>query len=433
MKMKKLEFKFEVKSLKKDGDSNDCIIEGYANTNDKDRVGDVVLPTAFKQSLPMYLRNPVMLENHDWGKVAGKVTSAEIDDKGLHITARVSDSRPDLQILVREGCLSTFSIGYNELDADMDEATQTKVIKNLELLEISIVSVPANPEAIFAVQGSSNTPATDTTPSDDESDDEAEPKSAKPGSVKSAQDLRDLITAVKGVVSELDNETVLAVLDYFEKENTMTTKEMIALLNSKGAKITDPAVAKAAADKAAAEAKKKADAKAKKKASEDAGDAAASGGSAAPAEEAPASEEAPDSAADKEVLAKLDVLAQAISQIMEALKKIKPASSDDDATGDDDSDSAEASDGDEAKGEDAGEEKPAEPAADGDKPAPKCKCGGKMEDKDDEMMKCSKCGKEQKKPAAAAPADDADEQEKILAEIASLEQELADLDNSETA
>src|SRR3990170_2044149 len=85
-------FDFIIKMLVAKDASGEVVIEGYANTATKDRVGDVVLPKAFEKSLPTYLKNPVLLENHDWEKVAGRVISAQITDKGLYIKARISDT-----------------------------------------------------------------------------------------------------------------------------------------------------------------------------------------------------------------------------------------------------------------------------------------------------------------------------------------------------
>lgn len=132
---------------------NTIFIEGYANTVDKDRVGDVVLPDAFTKTLPTYMDNPVLLFQHDWDKVIGTVTSAEVTDKGLYIRAKVSAAKDveDVRTKILEGSLRTFSIGYNEVDAVFDERTKTNVIKELELLEISVVTIPANANAKFGV------------------------------------------------------------------------------------------------------------------------------------------------------------------------------------------------------------------------------------------------------------------------------------------
>lgn len=141
---------FDTKSIQKSADGA-LIIEGYANTVDKDRVSDVVLPEAFAETLPRYMENPVLLFQHNWDIVIGKILSATIDEKGLKIKAYISQAADcdDIRTKVKERILRTFSIGYNELDADFNEATKTNVIKKLELLEISIVTIPANTMATF--------------------------------------------------------------------------------------------------------------------------------------------------------------------------------------------------------------------------------------------------------------------------------------------
>jgi HK97 family phage prohead protease len=141
---------FDKKHITKSVDGG-LYIEGYANTIDKDRVGDVVLPTAFEKSLPNYLKNPVLLYQHSWDNVIGKVIDAKVTDNGLWVKAYVSSSKDceDIRTKIKEGILKTFSIGYDEKEAERDELTKTNYVKDIELLEISIVSIPANPNAIF--------------------------------------------------------------------------------------------------------------------------------------------------------------------------------------------------------------------------------------------------------------------------------------------
>jgi HK97 family phage prohead protease len=214
---------FKMTSIVTKDVSGECIIEGYANTSTKDRVGDVVLPSAFEKTLKTYLSNPVMLLNHDWNDVIGRCISAEITDKGLFIRARISDTRMDIKTLIAEKCYSTMSIGYNELDADYDESTKTKYIKELELLEISVVSVPANTEAMFT----QITEKTDTEETEKKTDEEK--KAKKAGALKS------FISEVKTVIGKgFDDEALYAVIEYFNsQEETMTKDELIKLLNTK--------------------------------------------------------------------------------------------------------------------------------------------------------------------------------------------------------
>lgn len=195
-KAKRLDFELTQAVLTKSATSGtDCVIEGYANTMSKDRVGDVVYPKAFEKTLPTYLKNPVLLANHDWNDPVGVVQHAEITDKGLFIRARVSDTREDIKTLIREKCLRTFSIGYNELDADYDEETKTKYVKELELLEISIVTVPANTEASFTmIEEKKEEPKT-----------EAKPEEGKEAKVE-RQEGESLADCVSRAIPKLINE-----------------------------------------------------------------------------------------------------------------------------------------------------------------------------------------------------------------------------------
>lgn len=144
---------WDIKQVNKDA-SGKIVIKGYANTVDKDRVGDVVLPKAFEKTLKEYLDNPVILYQHNWDLVIGKCVKAEITDTGLYIEAEISQAKDveDVRTKIAEGSLKTFSIGYNELDADYDEANSCNVVKELELMEISVVTIPCNPKAKFTAE-----------------------------------------------------------------------------------------------------------------------------------------------------------------------------------------------------------------------------------------------------------------------------------------
>lgn len=141
---------WDTKSITKDA-SGKMVIKGYANTNDKDRVGDVVLPSAFTKSLAEYMENPVILFQHNWDKVIGKCIKSEVTEDGLYVECEISAAKDveDVKTKIAEGTLKTFSIGYNEIDADYDEASGCNIVKDLELLEISVVTIPANPKAKF--------------------------------------------------------------------------------------------------------------------------------------------------------------------------------------------------------------------------------------------------------------------------------------------
>lgn len=134
------------------GDSIDSIfIEGYANTTSVDRSGDVIPKTAWEKGLENYLKNPIILAYHDHDEPIGRMESHEITDRGLFIKARISAAAEDVFNLIKDGVLTAFSVGFIIKDATYDAVTDLFIIKDLELLEISVVSVPANQDSTFSL------------------------------------------------------------------------------------------------------------------------------------------------------------------------------------------------------------------------------------------------------------------------------------------
>ena len=132
-------------------------ISGYASTNDKDRAGDVILPTAWKSGIGNYLKNPILLFNHNYDRPIGKATNIHFDDKGLQIDGEIIEA--EAANLIKNDVLKAFSVGFMVKDADYDSKTDIFVIKEAELYEISVVSVPCNQDAVFSVSKSFETPS----------------------------------------------------------------------------------------------------------------------------------------------------------------------------------------------------------------------------------------------------------------------------------
>jgi HK97 family phage prohead protease len=127
-------------------------IAGYASTNSIDRSSDKILSTAWtKGGLKNFQNNPILLFNHNYDKPIGRVVEVDTDSKGLRIKGVISKSAGDVYNLVKEGVLSTFSVGFMIKDADYDKSADGLIIKDAELLEVSVVSVPCNQDATFSV------------------------------------------------------------------------------------------------------------------------------------------------------------------------------------------------------------------------------------------------------------------------------------------
>jgi HK97 family phage prohead protease/HK97 family phage major capsid protein len=140
------------KDLPTAGEVIDSIfIEGYANTTSVDRSGDVIPKTAWETGMANYLKNPIILSQHDYDEPIGKMVDYKIDSKGLWVKARISAAAEDTFNLIKDGILSTFSVGFLIKDATYDAVTDLFVIKELELLEISVVSIPCNQDSTFSL------------------------------------------------------------------------------------------------------------------------------------------------------------------------------------------------------------------------------------------------------------------------------------------
>jgi HK97 family phage prohead protease len=161
--MKYNHFQMEVKEVSQN-DGGDVVIEGFASTPDLDRYRDIVEPKAFEEAIEMYMKNPVILYQHDGNKPVGVATAAKITGKGFWIRASIKDEDTKTKIL--DGRMRALSIGYIALDSALEhedgtpfnaekdsywDATLVRVIKKLDLVEISIVSTPANGNALFSI------------------------------------------------------------------------------------------------------------------------------------------------------------------------------------------------------------------------------------------------------------------------------------------
>ena len=127
-------------------------IKGSASTNGLDRAGDIIETEAWmKGGLENFKGNPIILFNHDYNKPIGRATGLEVTDKGLDITAKISKAAGNITQLVKDGVLGAFSVGFRCKDSEYMTETDGYKIKDAELFEVSVVSVPCNQGATFGL------------------------------------------------------------------------------------------------------------------------------------------------------------------------------------------------------------------------------------------------------------------------------------------
>jgi HK97 family phage prohead protease len=124
-------------------DREQRMVYGYASTEARDSQGEIVTRAAIEAALPAYMEFANIREMHQLSAV-GVVKSADLDDKGLRLSAKVVDD--DAWAKVKEGVYKGLSIGGRVTKRD---AVNKAVITGVNLTEISLVDRPANPEALI--------------------------------------------------------------------------------------------------------------------------------------------------------------------------------------------------------------------------------------------------------------------------------------------
>lgn len=124
--------------------------EGYASLfGIPDGAGDVVAPGAFARSLrtrpPARVR---MLYQHFAHEPIGVWQAIREDGRGLYVRGQlVTDTQRGAEVaaLLRDGALNGLSIGFRTRRAARDAATGNRILLEVELWEISVVTFPLLP------------------------------------------------------------------------------------------------------------------------------------------------------------------------------------------------------------------------------------------------------------------------------------------------
>lgn len=146
---------FETKSFSKGKKS--LRISGYANTITKDRSGDIVTAEAWAKGVENFRKNPVMLYQHKHDQPIGRFDKITVDKKGIYVEGSVSEAAEKthgIHTLIKDGALKSFSVGFRVKDAKFNRTDESMIITDVELLEISVVSVPCNQDSLFSIKKS---------------------------------------------------------------------------------------------------------------------------------------------------------------------------------------------------------------------------------------------------------------------------------------
>jgi len=144
------------KSAKKDSRR----IVGVASTDSLDRQQQVVDLQSLADAAKLYMRNPIVFHMHNWNAPIGHTVAFTVAKSQLVVEVEIGKgflvpvgmtTMPvdDIWAQIEQGLLRAFSIGFN---ADLiSRENEPDRLTNIDLFEISVVSIPANAEAVFGV------------------------------------------------------------------------------------------------------------------------------------------------------------------------------------------------------------------------------------------------------------------------------------------
>ena len=165
MKINKLQIKglpnrvveFSFKTKKAEG-GKELFIEGFANR--AMMAGEKIIDRGMEHipaqewDIKEWKKNPIIFFNHNRDMPIGQGVAAKISDDGLWIKAKISQSdAPEIKKvrdLIEEGTLKTFSVGI-DVGEEVIEDDGSITLKEVKLLENSVVSIPMNQESFFNI------------------------------------------------------------------------------------------------------------------------------------------------------------------------------------------------------------------------------------------------------------------------------------------
>ncbi|NHB77950.1 HK97 family phage prohead protease [Rhodobacter calidifons] len=134
------------------------LVEGYASLFGKtDQGGDIVQKGAYAASLKRLAARGgrvKMLWQHDPGQPIGVWDEVREDATGLWVKGRILtevERGREVAALVQAGAIDGLSIGYRTVKAERDRKGR-RLLSELELWEVSLVTFPMLPEARVAAK-----------------------------------------------------------------------------------------------------------------------------------------------------------------------------------------------------------------------------------------------------------------------------------------
>jgi uncharacterized protein len=126
--------------------NQNMVFSGYASVfGGVDAYGDTIDPQAYKSTLANRSR-PVRMRWNHYGPVIGKWIEMYSDEKGLYVEGELTPGHSvasDVYASMKHGAIDGMSIGYIPVKSQPLDGDK-RLLKEIELIEISIVEEPAD-------------------------------------------------------------------------------------------------------------------------------------------------------------------------------------------------------------------------------------------------------------------------------------------------
>lgn len=212
------------------------IVAGFFSTYDKtpDSYGDIIEPGAFTETIKKREESghpfPLCF-NHDFSAVIGAVRKIEDTEKGPYIEAEFLDTAQaqDVRKMLQSGAIYQFSFAYDVLGSRAPTEEEKKdgvmnVLTKVEVFEVSVVTVPANQNAVATEVKSA----------------EPETKQGKRNRKADEEIIRNCIESLKTLLDESEADK--------PEEETANTEKAAPEANAKAEELTEAGNSQKAAE-----------------------------------------------------------------------------------------------------------------------------------------------------------------------------------------
>jgi HK97 family phage prohead protease len=162
-------FRAEVKGVNIETGEVDMFIPVSSMSVDRD--GEIVEPSAFKKTLPKFMKRPVLVASHDYKDLTNQIgewSRLKIGDTGMDGKPKyyigLGNAQADWGFELAKKGMAAFSIGFIPTKWEDGDGVKSpkRTYQEVELLEISQVIVPSNRDAQQSVRSKSVDPVVKT-------------------------------------------------------------------------------------------------------------------------------------------------------------------------------------------------------------------------------------------------------------------------------